>query len=310
MDRYRRQNPPAYKLRQNSPIQRTVTSKSNSFSINMGIGHRRTALIFLLLFVLFAFGHTAIQKRAAAEQLSTYTKQTEQLKDAEHKRRLLEASLKKFENSGVDISVATVSEDNGMQLFGNQRTYDAASISKLITAAAFLHKVDADAVTLQHQISGKSAVYWLRAMIEDSDDEAWLHLNNYLTHAYLKSYAKSIGMSTYDTETNNISAADIALLLQQLYDGDLLENRRRTLLLHFMENANYRDYIVASTPKNYSVMHKVGLTGGFLHDAAVISTNNKWLVLVVMIDGHGTYDWHTNSSVMHDVTKNALDIYL
>lgn len=118
----------------------------------------------------------------------------------------------------------------------------------------------------------------------------------------LQSYAASIGVS-YDPETNNLTAADMAHVLAELYEGKLLDPEDTQQLLSYMQNTNYESLIPAAVPDNVTVFHKYGLLDTELHDAAILTTGASSCVLVVYTKGNGLDDVPGRTGVIHEITQ-------
>jgi beta-lactamase class A len=186
------------------------------------------------------------------------------------------------ENPGIDVGVVTVNLKTGQtDRYGIFDPFEAASCAKLVTAVDFLHHVEVGDYTLSDNFGGLTARQQLKKMIEVSDDYAWLSFNTELGHSDLLAYANSIGFTDYNPDKNTMPASDIALLLQKLYTGKLLNKQNTTLLLSFMASANYRQYIDAVVPGDVNFYHKTGLLEGRIHDAAIIGDSQHPIVLVV-----------------------------
>lgn len=214
-------------------------------------------------------------------------------------------------NPLVRATVITVNLKTGQKVqLGSSDPYTAASTAKLLTAVTYFLQIEKGTATLDQVMSnGQTAQYNLQQMVVQSDNDCWTVLNDYLTHTKLSQTASSIGMKAYDPDNNVLTANDIALLLQQLYDGTLINNTNRQMLLGWMEAANYRDDIVAAVPSGYTVYHKVGVVDDVLHDAAIITKDDEALELVVYTDGGGSYETDAREAMMHDITKAALAAY-
>jgi beta-lactamase class A len=213
-------------------------------------------------------------------------------------------------NPNDSIGVATGSNTQGLQTYGDKGAFDGASTAKLLTAVDYLHHVQQGTARLDTNVDGQTAGYWLKIMLVNSDDTAWSELNSWLTHDDLQAYATSIGFSNYDPDINTFTANDIALLLQKLYTGQLLDSANRALMLRYMGLANYRQYIVAAAPAGDSVYHKVGLDEDTINDSAIISNGQKYVVLVIFTNGNGTYNWPNRTQLIHTITKDAATAYL
>lgn len=172
---------------------------------------------------------------------------------------------------GVDVSVSIIDPQTGARKhYGETAGFQAASTGKLLTAACFLHQVEQGQQSLQQTIDGQTAQDLLQAMIVNSDDDAWVDLNGILGHNQLASYADSLGITDYNVSGNVLTSDDIALILQKLLSGTLLNSAHTTLLRTYMQQANYRSFIVAAAPAGYTVYHKAGEVEDEVHDAAII----------------------------------------
>lgn len=214
-------------------------------------------------------------------------------------------------NPDIRATVITVNLKTGQKVqLGSTEPYTAASTAKLLTAVTYFLQVEKGAASLDKIMSnGQSAQYNLQQMIVLSDNDCWTVLNKYLTHAKLSAEATAIGMTAYDPDNNVLAANDTALLLQQLYDGKLINQANREMLLGWMEKANYRENIVAAVPAGYTVYHKVGILDDLLHDAAIITKGDEALELVIYTDGGGTYESDAQVNMMHSITTAALAAY-
>jgi beta-lactamase class A len=211
----------------------------------------------------------------------------------------------------VDTTVTLTDLDtNKSYNFGPAVPYVAASIGKLVTAAAYLHGVETGSQSLQTTLdSGNSASTDMRQMIVNSDNTSWQALNDQLGTTALGNYAVSIGITDYDLDNNTLTTTDIAGLLQKLYDGTLLNKTDTSLLLSYMKIANEAYYIVPVIPKDVTVYHKAGLLDDRIHDAAIIDNGKHRLVLVIFTNGHGTYDDTARTTLIQSITKAVLAAY-
>jgi beta-lactamase class A len=209
----------------------------------------------------------------------------------------------------LELSIVTTTNQPSRYHYGTKSSYEAASTSKLVTAAAYLDMVGSGKLSLQAPIEGQSLIYWMRLMVIDSDDDAWNVLNSHLTHPRLNAYAASVGMRHYDADSNTMTTDDMATFMHRLASHNLLDEKRTVLLESLMQKANYREYIVAGTPSGYTVAHKVGLTAEYLHDTAIIGRGDQWLTLVIFTKDAGNYSAKDKQHVMQAITKAAIDAY-
>lgn len=259
----------------------------------------------LVLAALLIGAHTMWSQHAAAQRVAVQAAASARIGQFSKSVNTLLAA-----QAPLDMTVVAGSDTQALQRYGTAAAYDGASTGKLLTAADYLHHVQTGSASLQQYIDGQRAQDLLEKMIVNSDDIAWLSLNNYLGHDDLSRYAAALGFAQYDVATNTFPAEDIAVLLQKLYSGQLLPTSQRELLLTYMGRANYRDYIVAAVPAGDTVYHKVGMDADDVHDAAIIQSGRHWLVLVIFTNGHGTYNWDHRAQLMQTITKQAIAAYL
>jgi beta-lactamase class A len=214
------------------------------------------------------------------------------------------------DNPGITFSVSTVTPLTGPKHYGNSDSYLAGSTTKVLTAAAYLHKIEIGKARLNQKIDGSNAKSLLRAMVVNSDDNAWSELNYYLSYDDITAYAKSIGLNTYDWQQNAISSNDMASLMAQIYSGSLLNVADRTLLLSWLKAANYRDFIVPAVPSDDVIYHKVGLYEDNVNEATIVAQGPQRLVLVIFTDGHGMQNWPGRAQIMRQIATDAINDYL
>jgi beta-lactamase class A len=213
-------------------------------------------------------------------------------------------------NSNVDMSVNLINlNTNQAEHYGTNDTFQAASTAKLITAGDWLHEVENGQQSMSETIGGYTAQYELQQMIVVSDDTAWANLNNTLTYPNLQTYADTLGLTDYQAYNNSLNSTDIALVLQKLWDGTLLNPSDTQLLLSYMKQANYREYIVPAIPAQDTIYHKIGLYEDYVNDAAIVTHGKQTFAIVIFTNGNGVYNWPARATMMQDITKAALKYY-
>jgi beta-lactamase class A len=215
------------------------------------------------------------------------------------------------QNSNIDMSVSLIDlNTNQSEHYGDTQAFTAASTTKVITAADFLNEVQNGQQTLTETINGNSAEYEIQQMIVISDDNAWEALNNALGYPQLQSYANSIGLSSFQSVPNTVTSDDMAHIMAKLYDNQLLNSTNTQLLLSYLKEANYREYIVPAIPAGDTIYHKIGLYGDFVNDEAIVTNGaGKAFVIVIFTNGNGAYDWPARATLMQQITKDALATY-
>jgi beta-lactamase class A len=190
------------------------------------------------------------------------------------------------ENSAFDISVAVIDINNNTKAnYGIQESFAGASTTKVLTAVAFLQDVEAKRHTLTESLSGATAETHINRMINVSDNNSWAVLNQAVTSQGLESFARSIGITSYRYNGNTVTTTDMALLLQKLYKGQLLNREHTKLLYEAMQNTNNETMIPVVTPKGAQLYHKYGQLEDRLHDVAIIDYKERPISLAIYTKG-------------------------
>jgi beta-lactamase class A len=216
------------------------------------------------------------------------------------------------QNSKIDMSVSLIDLTNNVnqtEHYGDSSTFTAASTTKVITAADFLNEVEQGQQTLSETVNGETAEYEIQQMIVVSDDNAWAALNNTLGYSQLQSYANSIGATSFQPTPNTVTSSDMALVLQKLWEGQLLNSIDTQLLLGYMKQANYREYIVPAIPSSDTIYHKIGLYEDNVHDEAIITDGSDAFAVAIFTNGNGAYNWPARAQMMQQITVSALEAY-
>jgi beta-lactamase class A len=189
----------------------------------------------------------------------------------------------------IGLAMADISGDAALT-FGDQEDFTAASTAKIITAAAYYHLVETGEAALDDPLGDYDAAFQLEAMVNESNNDSWLLLMDAVGYPELIEYAASIGV-TYDPEENLLTPAEMALVLKQLYAGDLLNPDNTAELLSYMQDTNNEELIPAGSQAGIEVFHKYGEIDGELHDAAVLAYRGSTFVLVIYTENEdGTED--------------------
>lgn len=215
-----------------------------------------------------------------------------------------------IDKSVLDISVTALDLQTGKSYhYGDAASFTAASIGKLVTAAAFLHRVDQGKATLSQQVGGKTAQEEIQLMIVKSDNTAWHNMKVAVGESAQQAYADSINLTGYNAAANTMTTEDVAKLLSKLAKGSLLSDHSSQLLLGYMQQANYRGYIVAATPDDVTVYHKVGLLEDRVHDAAIIKKGDRSYVLVIFTKSGGAYNFGGAPALFKSITDASLQAF-
>ncbi|MDR7084980.1 beta-lactamase class A [Arthrobacter ginsengisoli] len=195
----------------------------------------------------------------------------------------LDADIQRIltENSGYRIGVVLADTRGGeRRSYGDGSEFVAASTAKIITAAAYYHLVETGEKSLDVPLGSYDAAFQLKAMVNASSNDAWLLLMQDIGYPRLIDYAASIRIS-YDPEQNLLTPAEMAELLKQLSTGKLLNAEHTQELLGYMQQTNNERLIPAAVGPDITVQHKYGELGGYVHDAAVLTSGERSYALAI-----------------------------
>ena len=216
----------------------------------------------------------------------------------------LDSITEKYPN--LDIGIAVIDLNTGQSYtYGDKLAYYGASTTKVLVAAMYLHEVETGKRTLKDRIGGISAADRITAMIEKSDNDAWTALRGALGYNNMDTYARQVGMTTFASRDNLINASDMAKLLQQLYQGELINKANTSLLLGHMQKS-IRNYIAPALGSGYTVYHKAGWLDDRLMDTAIVTNGTHKYVLVIFSKAYtGNYDFKAGADVFSYITKTV-----
>ena len=246
------------------------------------------AVLVLLALVTFAVVRTGPASRtefhtSVQEQRDEEPAATAPATQAPRAAVDLDAEIKRIlaEHSGYRIGVVLADTHGGEpRSYGDGTEFVAASTAKILTAAAYYHLVEAGEKSLDAPLGSFDAAFQLQAMVNASSNDAWLLLMQDIGYPELIEYAASIGIS-YDPEQNLLTPAEMAGLLKQLSTGTLINAEHTQELLGYMQKTNNERLIPAAVGPAITVQHKYGELGGYVHDAALLTSGERSYALAI-----------------------------
>ncbi|MDD4183113.1 MAG: class A beta-lactamase-related serine hydrolase [Candidatus Omnitrophica bacterium] len=134
----------------------------------------------------------------------------------------------------------------------------------------------------------------IEIMIANSDNTATNKIIDILGYQYLNKGFRELGLKRTVLKRkmmdfsgrkrgveNYTSASDIVFLLEEIYNGDLVDKGSSRLMLSFLSKQKINDRIPRYLPKNIKVAHKTGLERGVVHDAGIIFSSKGDCVVCV-----------------------------
>ena len=131
----------------------------------------------------------------------------------------------------------------------------------------------------------------LRYMIEYSDNNATMLLNNNMDSKLFKQTFSDFGLKEPDMKASDypIVVKDYGIFLEALYNAGYLSIDNSEYAVELLSKCNFKDGFVAGLPEGGAIAHKFGEAGDDnlheLHECGLIYSGNKRYELVVMTKG-------------------------
>ncbi len=206
--------------------------------------------------------------------------------------------------SGIDWAVSVRNASTGDLLLSAgvpDKPFTAASTTKLLTACAFLQKVEQKQYSLDDQIGAFPADFQLHELINQSDNDSWALFNNLLGGENLENYSHSIGVNSFIYDGNFVKPSEMSLMLSKLYQGQLLSPEHTKLLLSYMQNTEEERFLPPSIPAGVTLYHKIGLLEGLVHDVGLVDDKVTPLSEAFYSDGHGNQNYDDRALNFHSI---------
>lgn len=161
---------------------------------------------------------------------------------------------------------------------GNLR-FQAASTTKALLGSYVIKRASANAFSLDETLELKSSDIerfgtgsiqnepppWrytyrelLSKMMKESDNTAAKVLGQEVGLDKVEAYAAEIGMQTYTIDANTLTADDMTLLLERIYNREIGDPVLAGEFLELMQDTTTEDRLPALLPKEAAVYHKIG----------------------------------------------------
>ncbi len=233
------------------------------------------------------------------------------------------------EASGMQIGVTVIDLATGERasIGGEQQMY-AASMIKLVIAAAFMDRVEAGTYSLDGTYTlqaddivggtgslsgmgaGASVTYreLVERMIYESDNTSANILIDAVGMDAVNAKAASLGMLSTQLNRrmmdeaavaagieNYTSADDVAKILDMIYRGTLVSSDASAVILHALEMQQDSQGIAAGLPE-VVFAHKTGTLSTVRHDGGIVEGDHPF-VLSITCGGEGFYEGGANTAM-------------
>lgn len=199
--------------------------------------------------------------------------------------------------------------------YNSDRLFPSASLIKLPIMAAVFEKIKAGELTLDTQIQlsrhdrwgGSGSLKWVRdgtrlsvmeiiyKMITESDNTATHMLIDsmgldYLQRefarlglVYTKIYPEGLSLTSGRVARENYTTArEMAGMLEQIYDGDLIDKDSSGQMLDFLKHNKSRSRLRRGLPIGWEIGHKTGLLRRSCHDVGIVFSPRGDYIIAVL----------------------------
>lgn len=203
--------------------------------------------------------------------------------------KLLQDMQSEYPNYGVEFYNLTDSSKNFSYQSG--KSFYMASLFKVYEAHMIINRIEAGSASWDTVLSsGQTIDTCFSRMLVISEDACAHYIIDYLGgYAAVHNWVRAQGFSsTTYVPTLSTTPHDIAYFFARLHDGTLMTEVNKNKLISTLDTQVYRQGI----PKGISgslVADKVGIYGGYLHDAGLVRINGNTYIVAILSSG-GTWN--------------------
>jgi len=128
---------------------------------------------------------------------------------------------------------------------------------------------------------GQSLEQRLTSLINQSNNSQWADLGALATLNRTQRILEENGLIDSNIYTNTMSAEDVFLLLQKIYEGKLLNEKNREFLFQTMQNTINESRIPLGISKEVAVVHKYGTWQANIHDVGIVFSDTPYIIVVL-----------------------------
>jgi len=204
-----------------------------------------------------------------------------------------------------DYGVYIKKLDDGKEYdYNSEKTFTAASLSKLFLTGAYYNAAEADPTLMvnqvvmenQDKIEGNGGTYedpvgsyynpddLIERMLKQSDNTAFGIMTRNLGINKVNDFIKNYGFNQTDFIVNYTSPKDVGTFLEKLYKQELMGKDYTDEMIGFMQNTDFEDRLPYYLP-GVKIAHKIGSWDGAYSDAGIVYGKTGDYVIVVMTDG-------------------------
>jgi len=199
--------------------------------------------------------------------------------------------------------------------YNSDRLFPSASLIKVPIMAAVFEQIKLGSLTLDTQIKltrhervgGSGSLKWVRdgtslsvmeiiyKMITESDNTATKMLIDYVGMPYLAGAFKNLGLEYTNITPEGMSlssgrvprenyttAREMALLMERIYSGQLVNREASEFMLDVLKHTKSRSRLRKGLPLGWEIGHKTGLLRKACHDVGIVFSPRGDYVIAVL----------------------------
>lgn len=194
--------------------------------------------------------------------------------------------------------------------YDSNRQFVTASTYKIYLAYAVYREIESGNLKMSDATDAGSVSFCMKKMIIYSTNPCAIALGDKVGWGRIDKILSNAGFN--HTKLNNhdsgrsdkyTTAADTTRFFQQLYQGELVNDKHKQQLLSRLQQQIYRDGIPVGVP-NKTVSNKVGFLSGYIHDAGIIYSGKGDYILTIYSYGGGWWQFADLSRRLDDVMES------
>ncbi len=121
----------------------------------------------------------------------------------------------------------------------------------------------------------------IKHMGKESDRTAYKVMKDVIGEEKLRNFLNEIGATNTDINTGFTTPGDIGIILQKIWNRELMNEENTIELLGFLTDTIYEDWITAGVPDGIKVAHKFGTDSGILADGGIVFAHNPYILVIM-----------------------------
>lgn len=245
-------------------------------------------------------------------------------------RDQMDGIVTQYEARGDKVGVFFEFLNTGATIAINQdERFWPASLSKLPTALEVMKKAEdgdwqlSDQLVLfdQDKSSDFGALYeqptgtkfsiedLLKALLIQSDDTAHRILIRNTTAGDFEELTSALGLQDFYNNDYDINAKEYSRLFTSLYSASYLNRSDSSLLLSWLTETPFNDFLQSGMPSGVTFAHKIGIQDprSTYLDSGIVYVPERPYILTVMVDSSATATSTEAKQIMRDLSKAAYD---